>query len=166
MEHQETVGTGREGTDGASASEVEEREVQAEVALHLAGFLKASKVWQPDVVAHIIWSSLVAHRRDAAMALQEQLNQHPGAIHAELNYLQEIEKSAVQLLEFAPEAGIEEGSGRNLVAEEAARIFSRVRLILPKEGEASHWEEDVDVSESDAPGAELAMSAEHPDRPL
>ena len=154
MDYQETVGSGGAGTESAAATEATDTEVQAEVTRHLAGLLHASSAWKPDVVARIIWRSLVAHRWAVADALRKHLEDQSGGPHAELNYLQEIEKSAIELLEFAPDAGVDESTGRNLVAEEAARIFSRVRLILPKEHGAEHWEEDVDVSDNESAGTE------------
>jgi hypothetical protein len=105
---------------------------------------------EPERGAKVFWEVLVDKRWDVAMALQKQLSRYPAAV---LNNLREIETSAMALLEFAPEAGVDGVTGRNLVAEEAARIFSRVRLSLSKQDDAQYWEEDVDVSDNEAAGA-------------
>ena len=122
---------------------------RAQLEHHIVGLLGAMRESDPAEVGWIIRETLGRGAPRVLAAMDAVASPRRQTWNAEVTFLREIESAAMKLLEFSVDAGLEDG--RNVVAEEAARVFAHVRLCMPPDAQAQHWVDDdedtADVAE-------------------
>jgi|GEM_PF-3850107 len=119
---------------------------------HILGLLDGMRSLEPERAARAFREILRANKTGVLTALEENILESRHSVVAQIEYLRDIERTAMELLEVAPDYDdVENG---NELAVMATRIFSRVRFILPKEHEAGHREDDEDEDDVEEAAAD------------